>query len=302
MDKQLHGLIPAIVIPFDERLKVDEKSLERYVEIICSSKIAAIAVNTDAGEGAFLCQEEREDILRIVKKYSKKIPIVCGLGGTTTNQSLEYGKRYKDIGADYFLVFPHSAFRGSKGIDKAVIDYHEAIAKIGVPLILFHLQEDLGGVLYSDETIKRLAQIKGVVAIKEATFDALKFRKLNSLLNQIPERISLLTGNDNFIIESFILGADGALIGFGSVFTNTQADAINIAIQGKYREALIKSEPLIELCDFCFSAPVRDYRIRIKHVLVQQKIFSKAYVQPPLQKLDKQEEKYLLQILSRISL
>ncbi len=302
MDKRLHGLIPAIVIPFDENLKIDEDALEKYVEIVCSAKIAAIAVNTDAGEGAFLCQEDREKILKIVKKYSKNIPVVCGLGGATTSQVLEYGIRYKDIGADYFLVFPHFAFRGSRGKDKAVIAYHEALSKINIPLILFQLQEDLGGVFYSDETIRELAQIKQVVAIKEATFDALKFRKMNSLLNLLPERISLLTGNDNFIIESFIVGADGALIGFGSVFTDVQADAVNLAVQGKYKEALEKFSPLAEICDFCFAAPVRDYRIRMKHILVQQRIFQKAFVLPPLQKLDESEEKHLLEILSRIPL
>lgn len=173
--------------------------------------------------------------------------------------------------------------------------------QIGIPFILFRLQEALGGVFYSDDTIKKLAQIEKVVVIKEATFDALKFRKMNPLLNSLPERISLLTGNDKFIIESFILGADGALIGFGSVFTDIQADAINLVVQSKYSKVLKKFEVLVELCDFCFGSPIRDYRIRIKHVLVQQKIFQKAYVQPSLQNLDKTEQKKLLEILSKMS-
>lgn len=302
MDKKLHGLIPAIVMPFDKELKLQQNVLEKYVEFICSAKIKAIAVNTDAGEGAFLSQQQRELILKIVKRIAKNIPVVCGLGGATTMQVVEYGKRYKDCGADYFLVFPHFAFRCRQGKDQAAIKYHQAIAKIEIPLILFQLQEDLGGVQYSDETIKELAQIENVVAIKEASFDALKFRKMKSLLDSLPRRISLLTGNDNFIIESFILGADGALIGFGSVFTHVQADAINYAIEKKYSEALEKFAPLNEICDFCFSSPVRDYRIRMKHILVKQKIFKTAYVQAPLQPLDKIEKHILEKILSRISL
>ncbi|HOL50403.1 MAG TPA: dihydrodipicolinate synthase family protein, partial [bacterium] len=208
MDKTLHGLIPAIVIPFDEYMNIERDILAQYIErYIVQAKIVAIAVNTDAGEGAFLTQQEKEEILSITKKHSKNMPVVCGLGAPTTQQAVEYGKRYKDLGANYFLVFPHFAFRGSKGKDKAVIEYHYALSKIGVPMILFQLQEDLGGVSYSEETIQELVQIDNVVAIKEASFDALKFRNMHALLHSLPKRISLLTGNDNFIIESFILGA-----------------------------------------------------------------------------------------------
>ncbi len=241
-------------------------------------------------------------ILKIVKGIAKNTPVVCGLGGATTYQATEFAKRYRDCGADYFLVFPHFAFRGSKGKDRATIEYHKTVAKVGVPLILFQLQQDLGGVNYSDETVSELVQIDGVVAIKEATFDALKFRNMKILLDSLPKKISLLTGNDNFIIESFILGAHGALIGFGSVFPDIQADAINLAIEGKYSQALEKFSVLGKLCDFCFSMPVRDYRIRMKHVLVKQKIFTDACVQPPLTSLDSTQIETLEEILSRIAL
>lgn len=300
MDKRLHGLIPAIVMPFDKKFTLQQDILEKYVELVCKAKIAAIAVNTDAGEGAFLPQKQREKILKTVKKIAKNIPVVCGLGGSTTYQATEFAKRYKDCGADYFLVFPHFAFRGSKGKDKATIKYHQTISKVGVPLILFQLQQDLGGVDYSDETISELVQIDNVVAIKEATFDALKFRNMKILLDSLDQKISLLTGNDNFIIESFILGAHGALIGFGSVFTDIQADAINLALEGKYNQALEKFAPIEKLCNFCFSSPVRDYRIRMKHVLVKQKIFTDAFVQPPLTPLEESELEILEKILQEL--
>ncbi|MCM8821445.1 MAG: dihydrodipicolinate synthase family protein [Candidatus Omnitrophica bacterium] len=302
MDKGLYGLIPAIVIPFDEQLRLEQDIFEQYLEIVCSAQIASIAVNTDAGEGAFLSQSERERILKIVKRKAKNIPVVCGLGAQSTQQAVEYGKRYKDCGADYFLVFPHFAFRGAKGIDLAALNYHLSLSKIGVPVILFQLQEDLGGVQYSDETLAQLAQIDNVVAIKEATFDALKFRKTKDLLESLPEKITLLTGNDNFIIESFILGAQGALIGFGSVFTDIQAAAINLALEKKFIEAMKTFEPLAKLCEFCFSPPVRNYRVRMKYVLKKQKIFKNTCVQPPLMQIDEREKKAIDKILREIPL
>ena len=64
-----------------------------------------------------------------------------------------------------------------------------------------------------------MASVEGVVAIKEASFDARRFVDTARLLEGLPRPITLLTGNDNFILESFLLGATGALIGFGAVMT-----------------------------------------------------------------------------------
>jgi len=303
MDTRLHRLIPAIVTPFRTDLRLDERVFTRYVEKVVSSGISAIAVNTDAGEGQFLLQEERERVLSLVKKtVSGRIPVVCGLGGVNTMQVLEHARRFQDLGTDFFLVFPQPAFRGATGKDRAIISYHESLVRIGVPLIIFHLQEALGGVFYPAETIAELAQMDGVVAIKEATFDALIYRNAVDLLSSAKRRISILTGNDNFIIESFLLGADGALIGFGSIFTDIQAKAINLARKQRYREAFALFTRIDEICRFCFKPPVRDYRARIKEVLVAQGVFQNALVRAPLLPVVASERRQIRKILNHIDI
>jgi 4-hydroxy-tetrahydrodipicolinate synthase len=89
------------------------------------------------------------------------------------------------------------------------VRYHEAIAEVGLPLILFQLQPALAGLNYEPETLRAMASVEGVVAIKEASFDARRFVDTANLLAELPRRITLLTGNDNFILESFMLGATG---------------------------------------------------------------------------------------------
>src|SRR5690606_19896412 len=101
--------------------------------------------------------------------------------------------------------------------------YHAAIAEaVDLPLILFQLQPALGGVLLSTEVLHRLIEIPSVVAIKEASFDAMRFLQVKAALQSAPRRITLLTGNDNFILESFLLGAEGALLGFSTLGTAEQ--------------------------------------------------------------------------------
>lgn len=143
---------------------------------------------------------------------------------------------------------------------------------MGVPLILFQLQEILGGTCFPQETLQELVAIDQVVAIKEASFDAMRFRETLGFLRGLKKKITVLTGNDNFILESFILGAEGALIGFGSVFPGIQVKAIRLMQEKNWEKAFSVFAKIDQLCRFCFQAPVRKYRSRMKEVLVQQTV------------------------------
>ena len=154
------------------------------------------------------------------------LPIVAGLAGPSTEAAVSQARDFRAAGADALLVFPIPAYLSQPLDPRVPVAYHEAIADVGLPLILFQLQPALAGVNYETDTLQAMAAVEGVVAIKEASFDARRFVDTARLLEQLPRKITLLTGNDNFILESFLLGATGALIGFGAVMTREQVDMI----------------------------------------------------------------------------
>ena len=79
-------------------------------------------------------------------------------------------------GADGLVVFPIPAFAGEPLAPEVPYQYHRAIAEPSpLPMVLFQLQPALAGVLFSRETLLRLIEIPNVVAIKEASFDAVRF-------------------------------------------------------------------------------------------------------------------------------
>jgi 4-hydroxy-tetrahydrodipicolinate synthase len=147
-----------------------------------------------------------------------------------------------------------------------------------------------------------MASVDGVVAIKEASFDARRFVDTARLIAELPRPITLLTGNDNFILESFMLGATGALIGFGAVMTREQVDMIAAWRDGRLDDAMALGRRVQRLADVVFARPVGDYRVRLKECLRILGVIEAAHVRPPLMPLGDAERAHLADVLVEVGL
>ena len=157
----------------------------------------------------------------------------------------------------------------------------------GLPLIAFQLQPALGGVNFSAETIERIMSVDGVVAIKEASFDAKRFVETARLVKSLPSGPTVLNGNDNFLLEAYLLGAEGALLGFGTLAAREQVQMHRAVRENDLPHAFELRDMLQPLCDAIFALPVRDYRARVKHALMRLGVIDEAHVRPPLRPLSK---------------
>ena len=187
-------------------------------------------------------------------------------------------------------MFPIPAYQGTP-LDPAIpVAYHEAIARgCGLPLVAFQLQPALGGVVFAEETLRRIAAIDSVVALKEASFDARLYLQTRRMIERLERPIDLLTGDDNFIYESFVLGAEGALIGFGTLAVDLQVDMIRRCFAGDWDEARAIWERILPLEELVFGQPVRDYRARTKVALRELGVIGNTSVRPPLRPISEAE-------------
>jgi dihydrodipicolinate synthase/N-acetylneuraminate lyase len=160
----------------------------------------------------------------------------------------------------------------------------------------------VAGLNFEPDTLRAMAAVEGVVAIKEASFDARRFVDTARLLEELPRPITLLTGNDNFILESFMLGATGALIGFGAVMTREQVDMIAAWQEGRIEDAKALGRRVQRLADVVFAAPVGDYRVRLKECLRILGVLEAAHVRRPLQPLGDAERAHLAAVLGEVGL
>ncbi|HEX5396412.1 MAG TPA: dihydrodipicolinate synthase family protein [Candidatus Limnocylindria bacterium] len=283
MNLNLHGIVPACVTTFDADGRFDEAAYRRYLQWLLPQGPVALAINADTGEGPHLWPDERDRVLRVAVDEAGDVPVVAGLSASFTAQAVEEAKRAEQAGAAGLLVFPIPAYQGTP-LDPAIpVAYHEAIAEgCGLPLIAFQLQPALGGVIFSEETLRRIAAIDSVVAMKEASFDARLYLATRRLVERLERRIDLLTGNDNFIFESFVMGAEGALIGFGTLATDLQVEMYQLTCQARWEEARAIWERILPLEEAVYAQPVRDYRARTKVALKALGVIESTVMRPPL--------------------
>ena len=285
----------------DATARLDEPALRSYISWVADQGPVALAINVDTGEGPHLTVDEKVRVLSIVRDVTD-LPIVAGLGGPSTEAAVRQAKDFQAAGADALLMFPIPAYLSEPLDPRVPVRYLDAVAQVGLPLILFQLQPALAGVNFEPDTLRAMAAVEGVVAIKEASFDARRFVDMARLLDDLPRPITLLTGNDNFILESFMLGATGALIGFGAVMTREQVDMIDAWNDGRIEDAKALGRRVQRLADVVFARPVGDYRVRLKECLRILGVLENAYIREPLMPLSDAERAHLADVLTAVGL
>jgi 4-hydroxy-tetrahydrodipicolinate synthase len=300
----MNGLIAAIVTPMREDASVDETSLRRYVKWLTDQGITGLAVNVDTGEGPHLFAEERVRVIEVVaEEVGDRTLIVAGLAGSFTGQAARLASDAASAGARALLVFPIPVYQGEPLDPEIPARYHGAVAEAsGLPLIAFQLQPALGGVNFSAEVLERLMTVEGVVAIKEASFDAKRFVDTVRAVRAAAPDAVILNGNDNFLLEAYLLGADGALLGFGTLAAAEQVEMLEAVRAGDHARAKELAGVLQPLCDAIFAAPVRDYRARIKHALTTLGVIDHPSVRPPLLPLAAEEARAVERALEEAEL
>jgi len=292
------GIYPAVITPMNKDFSIDLENFKKYLEWLKDQNVDGFAINVDTGEGPSLTSDERKSLLKTAKDVAGELKVIAGIiGGSTENAVIE-AKNAISSGADALLIFPNAVFRGKPQDTNLIYNYHEAIAtETNTDMIIFNLQDDLGGALFTQETIKKLISIPQVKAIKEASFDISTFKSVKDFLNKQDKKISFLTGNDNFILESFLMGSDGGLLGSCAQFTKWQVDCLKYVENKQYNEALELSNLFQPLVDIIFMPPVRNYRARTKYSLKLQGIIPNDYVRPPLLEISDKEKERIKTIL-----
>jgi 4-hydroxy-tetrahydrodipicolinate synthase len=298
------GVNASMVLPMTADFQPDYDALRRYARWLAEQGAIAVSVNADTGEGAHLTLAERVAVVRAVKdELGDEVAVVSGLIAAYTEQAVELAIALRDAGADGLLMFGIPAFNGRPLPPELVVRYFSAVGEVGLPLIGFNLTPSLGGVVFAPDVIARLADVAQLHALKEASFDASAYVATRDALRAAAPDVAFLSGCDNFMHESFVLGADGALLGYAGLAADLTRRVFEADRDGRFAEAdALNRERMQPLAEVLFGAPVRNSRARIKEGLKLLGVIDEVAVRPPLLALDDAERAALRTAMERAGL
>jgi 4-hydroxy-tetrahydrodipicolinate synthase len=281
-DQVRGALIPAVPVPFNRLGEIDTRAHQRYVEWMVGQPIEGVAVWAHTGRGLRLDEFQRASVLGAWRKALTSPRFVVAAAGSGAGLSdpaqviiaaRSMACQAADLGADALLVHPPGAFRGRPDLDALVLDYHAAIAEAGLPLILFYLYEQAGGIRYAADVLVKLLARPEVLGIKVATLDSvMTFQDVASLVESRAGGKVLITGEDRFLGYSLMCGAQAALIGMGAACTTLQSELLRSHRRGQADRFLTLSRAVDDLARHTFLAPMEGYILRMLWCLVHQGI------------------------------
>jgi 4-hydroxy-tetrahydrodipicolinate synthase len=293
----LKGMFPATILPMDADYRPNYEVFAQYLEWLIGENAAGFAINMDTGEGPALAIEEKRHVAETaVNVASGRVKVLAGVMGSTTQDAVSLAKMYREIGVDGLVVFPNPAFRNFPLDPHIPICYHQAIAEeSGLAIVLFQLASVFGGVIFPEEVLIALLKLPQVIGLKEASFDAQVYSNTAAIVRTMEKPITLMTGNDTFIFESILLGAQGGLLGFGAIGCQIVASLLADAARGDLKKAFDTHQKAKALMQVIYQNPVLDYRARCKVALAHIGVIPKAltFVRPPLLQIAEEESEQI---------
>jgi 4-hydroxy-tetrahydrodipicolinate synthase len=230
--RPITGSIVALTTPMLEDGSVDYPTLRRLIDWHVAEGTACIGVVGTTGESPTVTVDEHCEIIRVAVEHSAgRVPIMAGAGANSTAEALELTRFAKKVGADCSLqVVPYY----NKPTPEGIYRHFRAIAEgVDLPVVLYNVPGRTVADMQHD-TVMRLAQVPGIVGIKEATGN---LDRAAWLIKQSPKGFAIYSGDDQTAIGLMLLGGHGNVSVTANVAPRAMADLCRAAMAGDARRA-----------------------------------------------------------------
>ena len=248
--KPIVGSIVALVTPMFEDGSVDFDGLRKLIDWHIAEGTDCVGVVGTTGESPTVTVEEHCEIIRVAVQHAAgRVPIMAGAGGNATAEAIELSKFAKEVGADCTLqVVPYY----NKPSQEGIYQHFRAIAEaVDLPVVLYNVPGRTVADVQHD-TVLRLAQVPGIVGIKEATGD---IARAAWLIKQAPAAFSVYSGDDSTAVALMLLGGRGNVSVTANVAPRLMHELCMAAIEGDLRRATALHMKLLPLHRHLFCEP-----------------------------------------------
>lgn len=244
----IKGSLVALVTPMHEDGSLDWESYRALIDWHVQEGTDALVVVGTSGESPTVTVEEHCQLIDVaVKHVAGRIPVIAGTGGNSTQEAIELTSHAQKAGATASLsVVPYYNKPTQEGLFQ---HFKRIVETVDLPLILYNVPGRTVADMQND-TVLRLAQVPGVVGIKDATGN---LERGSWLLRQAPKEFSVYSGDDGTAMALMLSGARGNISVTANVAPRAMRNLCAAALQGDLPTANAINQKLLPLHKFLFS-------------------------------------------------
>lgn len=282
-----HGVIPAVLLPFENDLSIDEASFRAHLRDVAAVEgLSAVTINAHSTEVASCTFDEQRRVLDIAQdEIGDRLPIVNGIWADGSLEAARLARMADQGGASALLVFPPAPFTLGQNPAMALAHVKHIADATDLPLIVFQYPLATGQGYPKDTLLKMCEAVPSIRAIKDWIGNVPHHEWHIRTLQTLPRPVNVLSTHSAWLFSSLVLGCNGLLSGSGSVIADLQAQLFR-AVQGNDLAAAKRINDRIEpMARVFYADPFVDMHNRMKEALVLLGKLPRAVVRPPLVKI-----------------
>jgi 4-hydroxy-tetrahydrodipicolinate synthase len=281
------GVIPAVLLPFEDDLAIDEKSFRAHLRHVAAVEgLSAVTINAHSTEVASCTFEEQRRVMEITAdEVGGKLPIVHGVWADGSQEAARIARAAAAGGASALLVFPPGPFTLGQNAEMAIAHFRRIADACDLPIIAFQYPLATGQGYPADTLLKLLDAVPAIRAIKDWTNNVQLHEWQVRTLQSLPRPVNVLSTHSSWLFASLVLGCRGLLSGSGSVIADLQAQLFRAVTANDLAAAKAINDRIYPLARVFYAEPFVDMHNRMKEALVLLGQIPRATVRPPLVKL-----------------
>jgi 1-pyrroline-4-hydroxy-2-carboxylate deaminase len=207
------GVLPAVTTQFDADLQVDLAATRAVQSALIADGVHGLVALGTVGENNSLTAQEKRSVLRTaVEAAGGRVPVIAGVAELTTPAAAAFARDAEAIGATGLMLLPAMVYVPTPR--ELEFHFRSVAAATRLPIMLYNNPPAYRADIDVD-TLRRLAEVPNIVAIKESSPDP---RRFTDVINACGERFVLFAGLDDLVFEGVTLGAQGWISGLANAF------------------------------------------------------------------------------------
>ena len=282
-----HGVIPAVLLPFENDLSIDETSFRKHLRDVAAVEgLAAITIDAHSTEVASCTFDEQKRVLEITQdEIGARLPLVNGIWADGSVEAARLARMAAQGGASALLVFPPAPFTLGQSPAMALAHFKRIADATDLPLIVFQYPLATGQGYPKDTLLKMCEEVPSIRAIKDWIGNVPHHEWHVRTLQNLPRPVNVLTTHSSWLFSSLVLGCNGLLSGSGSVVADLQTKLFRAVQKNDMAEAKRLNDLIEPTARAFYADPFVDMHNRMKEALVLLGKLPRAVVRPPLKKL-----------------